>query len=200
MKFSSPHISFAALVDFVEGRTSPEQGAEARAHAAVCARCDGEMSRLEHVVGLMRTDEAEDAPRDLVAHAVGLFRSKAATATPKGFRKILAALDFDSMELKPAYGVRSGQVAARQLLFSAGGNDLDIRVAPSGEAWVVTGQVLGDCDGGGEANLRGDNADAHVELNEQCEFTLPPVPGGSYTLNLKFAGIEIEVPKLELGA
>lgn len=200
MKFSSQHISFAALVDLVEGRISPGQGTDARTHVAGCARCGKEMSHLEQVIGLMRTDEAEDAPRDVVSRAVGLFSPDAAATSPKGFRKILAALNFDSVALKPAFGLRSAQVAARQLLFSADGNDLDIRIESSGESWVVSGQVLGDCAGGGQVNLQGENGEAEVELNEQCEFTLPPVPGGNYTLKLRFAGIEVEVPKLELGA
>ncbi len=200
MRISSPHISFTALVDMVEGRAPAEQSAAARAHVSACERCTGEMSRLQHVVGLMRTDQAADAPRDVVAYAVGLFDSRRAATAPQGFRKIIAALNFDSRESSPAHAVRAGQAASRQLLFSADGNDFDIRVGPSGDAWVVTGQVLGDCGGGGAVNLHGANADARVELNELCEFALPPVPGGSYTLKLRFAGIEVEVSELELGA
>ena len=199
MKLTSPHISFAALVDVIEGRISTEQSATAQIHLAACERCEGELSRLEHVLGLMRTDTAADAPRDVIARAVELFVSQSAATAPRGFRKIIAALDFDSLGLQPAYGVRSGQSESRQLLFSADTTDVDLRVAQRGDAWVVSGQVLGDCAGGGAVKLFGENGEAHVELDDLCEFTLPPVPRGNYLLSLRFADIEIEVPQLELG-
>jgi hypothetical protein len=100
----------------------------------------------------------------------------------------------------PAYGVRSGQSAARQMLYSAGDNDLDLRVTPSGEAWVVSGQVLGSECAGGQVRLQSETDETAAPLNELCEFTLPPVPSGSYTLRVRFKDMEVEVPDLELRA
>jgi hypothetical protein len=112
-----------------------------------------------------------------------MFRSRAAEAEPSLLRRVVAALSFDSMQPGLAYGVRSGQAAARQMLYSAGDNDLDLRVQPVGDAWVVSGQVLGACTGG-RVELKGTDAEVSAVLNELCEFTLPGVAAGDYTLRL----------------
>jgi hypothetical protein len=197
------HLPFAKLADLAEGRLSPDERAPSLEHVSACGRCSAELARLEQVIGLMRTDRAEDAPPAVVSRAVSLFRLRAARASsePSLVRRIMAALSFDSLQMSPAYGVRSGQQGARQLLYSAGENDLDLRVTPSGEEWVVSGQVLGaECVGGGQVELQGANQTSRAELNDQCEFRLPPVPAGSYQLRLRLADAEVEVPELELKA
>jgi hypothetical protein len=157
------------------------------------------MESLARLVGLMRTDKSVDAPRSAVAAAVNLFRSRAVAEKPALVQRLLAALSFDSLSSAPAFGVRSGApAAARQLLYSAGDNDLDLRVSQSGEQWTVSGQVLGPC-AGGRAELEGDGGRAAAELNEQCEFTLSPLPTGSYTLRLRLSDVEIEIPEINLG-
>jgi hypothetical protein len=157
------------------------------------------LDELKQLVQLMRTDTAEDAPRDVKAQAIALFNARAASAKPSVVRRILAALNFDSAQSSPAYGLRSGQPQARQFLYSAGENDLDLRVKPSGESWVVSGQLLGQCEGG-QVRLEGEAATATVEMNDLCEFTLPPVPAGRYTLQLRLTDVEVEVSELDLKA
>lgn len=113
--------------------------------------------------------------------------------------RVVAVLSFDSRQLSPAFGIRSGRSVARQLLFSVGGNDLDLRVAPDDGAWIVSGQVLGDCDRG-DVELRGENITERASMNELCEFYLPRVPPGSYSLLVHISKLEIEVPEFELRA
>jgi anti-sigma factor RsiW len=199
MSTTSHHIPLERLADLAEGRLLPFESDAARAHISSCSSCAGRLARLEQVVGLMRTDTAEDAPPDVLARAVGLFRPRSASAErPSNLKRILATLSFDSMQAAHAFGVRSGQTSGRQLLFRAGENDLDLRVAPSGDAWVVSGQVLGECSGG-RVELRGaSGAVAQVVLNDLCEFSLPPVRAGDYTLRLRLPDVEIEVPEIDL--
>jgi hypothetical protein len=86
------------------------------------------------------------------------------------------------------------------MLYSAGDNDVDLRVQPAGESWVVSGQVLGEC-AGGSVRLEGGAAEvAAAELNELCEFTLPAVPSGTYKLRLRLNDVEVEIPELQLKA
>ena len=202
MKSIFTHLPFAKLADMAEGRLASDERTKSLEHVSACSRCSKELASLEHVIGLMRTDMAEDAPAAVVSRAVNLFRSRAAATAsePSLVKRILAALSFDSLQMSPVYGVRSGQPAARQLLYSAGENDLDLRVTPSGEAWVVSGQVLGAECAGGKIELEGASGVSHAELNDQCEFRLPPVPAGSYHLRLRIADTEVEVPELELKA
>jgi hypothetical protein len=206
MKRRSQHISFKTLADMAAESFGGEERAAAQSHISGCSRCATQLDRLAETVNLMRTDSAEDAPPETIARAVNLFRLRSAVAQPSAeaqpslVRRVLAALSFDSMQIAPAYGVRSGVAAARQLLYSAGEHDLDLRVTSKDESWVVAGQVLGEGCTGGEVLLQGASGHAIATLNEQCEFALPPVPSGSYTLRVRFNEVEVEVPGLELRA
>ena len=204
MEIDSHHIPFARLADYVEGRLGAEERAADRAHLESCRRCAGQSAELERLTALMRADTSEDAPRDVVAGAVGLFRAQAARAADKApslLRRLLATLSFDSQQLTPAFGVRSGQAApARQLLFSAGDVDVDLRLAHGDEGWTVSGQVLGPCKGGRVSLETAGGPEVEAELNSLCEFILPHVPGGSYSLRLRTDDYEVEIPGLELRA
>jgi hypothetical protein len=205
MKPIFKHLPFAELADLAEGRLAPEARQGKLEHLNACSRCSAELSRLEQVISLMRTDDSVDAPPALVSQAVNLFRARAASdasTSPSLARRILAALSFDSLQMSPAHGVRSGQAAARQLLYSAGENDLDLRVTRSGEDWVVAGQLLGaDCEGrAGSVELQGAENTIRAALNEQCEFRLPAVASGSYQLRVRLGDELIEIPELELKA
>ena len=205
MRLTPRHIPFARLADLAEGRLSPEEAAEERAHLADCTRCAGQAAQLGHLAALMRADTSEDAPAALVADVVRMFRARRtqAEAEPGLLRRLVAALTFDSNSLMPAFGVRSGQAApARQLLFSAGDLDVDLRLAQGPEGWTVSGQVLGPCQGGEVELVAADGSTAaHAALNELCEFTLlPPTPDGTYTLRLRLDGAEVEIPELNLKA
>ncbi|MDQ3743827.1 MAG: hypothetical protein M3444_05550 [Acidobacteriota bacterium] len=201
MKLAPRHIPFERLVDLAEGRVAPEESRDASAHLSTCAACAGQLAQVERLTQVMRTDNSEDAPRDLLAGALNLFRAR---PRREGFlRRVVAALSFDSGALRPAFGVRSGQAtSSRQLLFSAGDVDVDLRLAPGEEGWAVSGQVLGEC-AGGWAELGGaedEGRAARAELNELCEFALPAVPAGSYTLRLRLDDLLVEIPDLNLRA
>ena len=204
MRLTPRHIPFARLADLAEGRLSPEEAAEERAHLAGCTACSAQAAQVGHLAALMRADTSEDAPPELVASVVRMFRARRARDEEPGLlRRLVAALTFDSSSLQPAFGVRSGQAApARQMLFSAGDLDVDLRLAPGGEGWTVSGQVLGPCAGGEVelVNAEGSTA-ARATLNELCEFTLlPPTPDGTYALRLRLGGVEVEIPELSLKA
>ena len=203
MRLTPKHISFAQLADLVEGRLSADEARDDRAHLNTCARCTEQASQLGRITQLMRADASEDAPRDAIFNAVRMFRARPAReAAPGLLRRLVAALTFDSNALVPAFGVRSGQSAtARQLLFNAGDFDVDLRLAASGEGWTVSGQVLGPCVGGEvELGEAGQAATSSAALNDLCEFTLPPVPEGSYALRLRLNETEIEIQDLSLRA
>jgi hypothetical protein len=111
-------------------------------------------------------------------------------------RNIQATLIFDSFTTSPAFGVRSGPSVARQVLYSAEEIDLDIRIAPDDGKWVITGQVLGDCDAG-EIELIGPSRQ-HANLDNLLAFALAPVPPGEYGMRVRCGEIEIEVPEFNL--
>jgi hypothetical protein len=193
------HIPFEKLADIAEHRQSPEENEAMHSHLSDCQDCSRQLAKLEKLVNLMLTDTAEDAPPAVVSRTLNMFRTRVAEEKPSIIERVMAVLSFDSRQLSPAFGVRSGQSVARQLLFSVGEHDLDLRVAPDDGAWVVSGQVLGECEHG-EVLLRGASASESATLNELCEFTLPRVPSGKYSLVIRFSHTEIEVPEFELKA
>lgn len=170
-------------------------------HIAGCSHCEKELRRVDEVIHLMTTDRMPDAPRDIVAHAVNIFSSRAKSPLESLKRRILAALSFDSsMNQVPAFGVRSGQTGSRQLIYTAEENDIDLRLTKSDEMWVVTGQILREECAGGRVELEGLGGSAAAALNKMCEFTLPAVPSGKYLRRVHMADVEVEIPQLELSA
>jgi hypothetical protein len=200
MKTTSQHIPFARLADLAEDRASAEERTASMTHLAACSHCAAELQRVGQVLELMRTDTATDAPRDVLAYAINIFRGRE-LSEPSLLRRIVAALSFDSsMNMTPAFGVRSGQATARQLLYSAEQSDIDLRISCQDDEWIVAGQLLGQDCVGGRVEIEGESGLAVAALNELCEFTLPPLPPGSYTLRLLLRDAEVEIPQLELRA
>jgi hypothetical protein len=198
MTESSKHISFETLLDIADEHSKP--GSETASHLSDCARCADQMQRVEGLVRLMREDQSVDAPRGVLAYAVNIFAQRRAAPRSSFVKRLVAALSFDSFERAPAFGVRSGPGAARQLLYSAGDNDIDLRInEQENNRWAIAGQVLGEHCAGGEISLHGYEVSNAAYLNEQCEFTLPAVPAGTYELVVRLADLEVEVPRLEIG-
>jgi len=201
MKTSSQHIPFAKLADLSENRASADEQTASMAHLSACSHCAAELQRVGQVLELMRTDTATDAPRDVLAYAINIFSGSDQLSEPSLLRRIVAALRFDSsLNMAPAFGVRSGQATSRQLLYSAEQSDIDLRISSQDDQWIVAGQLLGQDCVGGRVEIEGESGLAAAALNELCEFTLPPVPSGSYTLRLRLQDAEVEIPQLELRA
>jgi hypothetical protein len=202
---TSSHLSFDQLTDMVQNRLSPAQQAQAQDHIASCQQCLGALARVRQVVGLMRDYDAVDAPEHVIAHAVPLLRQRGAAARgtheaarPSLPQRIIAALRFDGMQ-QPAPALRAGRPAMRQLLFDAGQYDVDLRIAPSGSAWAISGQVLGPHTSG-QVELHGPAEVVQTELSELSRFRLPPIPAGRYTLTLRLDAAEVEIADLEVGS
>jgi hypothetical protein len=143
----------------------------------------------------MKSDRATDAPRDLVQSAINIFSPE---TQPLTLRHIIAVLTFDSRYSGPAFGVRSLRSTSRQLLYSAQETDLDLRITVQNDECVVAGQVIREGCRSGRVEISGDAGSAAVSLNEVCEFTLPAIPVGNYSLRVKMPDVEIEIPELTL--
>jgi hypothetical protein len=194
MSTLSHHISFVRLVDLVDSRLAPDELAAARSHIATCLRCAAELAWLERVIGLMRTDTAEQPPAHVVAAAKRLFQPPAPALRPQ----LLAALQFDSARTPIAPGRRAGTAAQRQLLFAVSDYLLDVRLVLDGSQWAISGQLLGANDGR-KIELDGPAGTVQAALNELNEFALPPLPAGIYTLKLQLFASDIVVDGLEVG-
>lgn len=149
--------------------------------------------------------QLEQAPESVIQRAIDLWVARpAATAAGGGvLRRLVAALSFDSIGITPqAAGVRSvGGDGVRQLLFTADGRDIDLRVAPAADAgrWQISGQVLGP-DESGTAELRCADVQARAAWNELAEFRFDDVPAGACELTLRGADWELTLPPIDIPA
>jgi len=201
VNFRPSHIPFDRLVDWVEARLSVEERNQLQRHLTDCAHCRQELMQVERLFGLMQSDTSVDPPPAVVNRALRIFRSRQAPTTQPLLQRIVAALQFDSLQLAPAAGLRSGAAASRQLLFSAGDYDLDLRLTPTEqtERWAVAGQVLGSDLITGTVALQGVTATYETPLAAPGEFLLPTVAAGDYTLIVRLPDQEIAVEAFTVG-
>ena len=192
---SSAHIEFETLVDIAEARATLEALEPAMSHLSSCSTCADELNRLERLIVMMRSDAAGDAPYDVRGAAVKIFQREELSLP-----RIVAVLTFDSLNAGRALGMRSFHTASRQMLYSAHDTDVDLRIAVQNEECILTGQVIRRACLGGRVTVAGSAGSAETTLNDLCEFTLPAVPLGIYSLVVKLHDVEIEIPQLELKA
>lgn len=197
MNILSPHLSFTELADVADEQSTP--AAETLEHIDACSRCAKELQTLRQAIGLMRIDDIENAPASLIKNVRDMFRDRGANREPSRLARVLAALTFDSLTAKPAFGLRSGASAGRQLVYSTELADIDLRVSPQSGEWEIAGQILGSSHSGGKVNLESDSFCDSAELNELAEFGFQSVPSGIYTMFVQLPELEIELPPLQLG-
>jgi hypothetical protein len=142
----------------------------------------------------MRSDSTNDVPRDVLASALNIFSGESRVP----LRRIVALLTFDSHKAGPAFGMRSLPSASRQMLYSAEEIDVELRITMQDDECILAGQVIGEGCVEGHVEISGVAGRSQATLNEVCEFTLPPIPPGNYSLTVRILDREIEIPELEL--
>ena len=155
---------------------------------------------LNKIVQLMQTDNSADAPADAVQWSKNLFRSRAAEPEKSLLRRVLAVLQVDLSPDKAAFGERSASASqVRQMLFAAGGNLIDLRIAKVNKGFKVSGQILGEGFAGAEVKLFNEGKNFTVKSNELSEFSFDKIAKGKYTLSLIFKDKEIIIENIEIG-
>jgi hypothetical protein len=190
----SPHISLETLADMAEERAQSETLQAAESHIAECETCNDALQNLRRLILLMKSDTAEDVPRDVLRSVLSVFTP----ATPAPLPRIIAVLTFDSRAAGPAFGMRSIRTASRQLLYTAQETALDLRVTVENEECSLAGQIIRDNCAGAQIELSGVTGTVTTELNELCEFSFSAIPLGMYSLRVRMPDVEIEIPELEL--
>ena len=145
-----------------------------------------------------------DAPESTIQRALALFAHRAVTvsADSPSQTRSLATRVFDSLTTSPlALGLRSDRQGARQLLFSAEGRDIDLRISRMrpelSSRFTLAGQIFGP-DAAGQAELRATGYHAKQAWNEWSEFRFADVPAGPCTLLLTGDDWQIELPAFDI--
>lgn len=151
-----------------------------------------------------------DVPTWATARAMAVWRTPA-PAQPHLLQRLVAVLRFDSAETHAGLALRARDAAPRQLLYSVGGHDIDLRltsVAANPDRHDLCGQVLGPATAGRAAWLPmstdDDNADgsvpcAEANVDEMGEFVLSNLPSGRGRLRLRLDIDTVELPPIDLG-
>lgn len=191
---SSTHISVETLVNIAENRATPKALEAAMAHISACSACHDALRRLQQLILMMRSDSTTDAPRDVLSSAINIFSQEKRSS----LRRIVALLTFDSRNAGPVFGVRSVPAASRQMLYSAEDTDVELRISVQNDECILAGQVIGEGCAGAHVEISGVAGSSEATLNEECEFKLPPIPVGNYSLTVRMLDRQIEIPELEL--
>lgn len=147
----------------------------------------------------------QDAPESVIQRAIDVFAARpraAAVPSPAGgLRRLAAVLGFDSATLTPqAAGLRSGGVGParpRQMLFSAEGRDVDLRIEAAPGGCQVSGQVLGP-DAAGRVELQCGAFHADRDWTDLAEFRIDGVPAGICRIVLRSEGWEMVLPEIRI--
>ena len=151
--------------------------------------------QINQIVNLMQSDDSADAPQDAVRWAKNIFLTRAAAPQKSFVQKVLAVLQIDLSPNKAAFGERSASASkARQMLFQAGDNALDIRLTKTDNGFNLHGQILGE----GFANAVVKIGEFETYADETSEFKFANVPGGKYTLTFEYGEMEIVIEDLEI--
>ena len=155
---------------------------------------------INKIVRLMQTDDSQDAPQDAIQWSKNIFRTRAAAEPKKSFaQKVLAVLQMDLSPDKAAFGERSASASqARQMLFRAGENGLDLRIKTAEKGFALRGQILGAGFENAAVVISNRENSFETQANEISEFAFEEIPAGKYDVRLQKGEREIVVEGLEL--
>jgi hypothetical protein len=199
----SDFIPFDRLLDWIEGRLPAEEAAQLEA-ALVDAgpQAQGEVAWLR-AFGQARSSLELDTPSpDL--HAA-LLRQYQPPLARRIAERVAALLSFDSAMAQPAMaGLRSGELRARQLVFSCDLLEVALNMRPSrhGDRLDVNGQIfpreLPDPEGLLARLSRGGELVDVSLTNDLGEFQFVSLTPGDYTLDLVGDAGEVAVETFAL--
>lgn len=155
---------------------------------------------LDKIVYLMQTDKSVDAPANSIKWTKDLFRTRAIEPERFLVQKIIAVLQMDLSPNKAVFGERSVSAAkARQMLFGAGSNSIDLRISRVKKGFTMTGQILGEGFAGAEIKLTKPERSHTSQTSELSEFKIENISGGKYTLSMNQNNQEIIIEDIEIG-
>ena len=153
---------------------------------------------LDKIVKLMQADDSADAPADAVRWSKNIFRARAVEPKRSLAKRVLAVLQMDLTPDRAVFGERSASASeVRQMLFAAGDNQIDLRIAKAGRGLKVTGQILGEGFAGAEIRLFNENKNFTTESTDLGEFSFEKISKEKYTLSLTLKDKEIVIENIK---
>ena len=146
----------------------------------------------------MLADRTPDAPADAIKWAKDHFRTRVVEQPAGLLQRIKAAVTVNIAPGELAFGERSGSSAqARQMLFEAGENAIDLRITALDGKFDIRGQILGAGFENAEIQLSGDTNHT-AKADDMATFTFSGIAAGDYTLAVSGTTTEIVIEELTL--
>ena len=156
-------------------------------------------NNFERIITLMMNDRSEDAPADARKYVKNLFRTRAAEPQPSMLRRIIGVLAMDLAPAKAAFGERSAAGAeARQMMFDADENAVDMRVSAAAAGFDIRGQILGSGFENCDAEISGDSVSIRIQIDSNGGFAFTGLKAGTYSLTIKGTASDIVIEKFTL--
>ena len=146
----------------------------------------------------MLADRTPDAPADTIKWAKDHFRTRVVEQPAGLLQRIKAAITVNIAPGELAFGERSVDAGqARQMLFEAGENAIDLRITAVGNRFDVRGQILGAGFENAEIQLSG-ATNYTARADDMATFTFTGVAAGDYDVTVSGTRTEIVVEELTL--
>jgi len=183
------HFGLEEWVDFSRD-VIPEKRKKAMQHhlETGCADCGNVAQTWKRVYQMGRVDSSYEPPESILRAVKGNFAIHG--PQPQSSMPIVARLLFDSFANALPAGIRSGEGAARQLLYTTGTHEVDLRIEPQYDSARVlfVGQLLNSADVNQPVDkaivalVAGKNTLAESVTNHLGEFSLDCKVEGSFQL------------------
>lgn len=162
---------------------------------------DTHLTDEDLITALRRSASLETPPPWLLAQAQAIWQPtpRPAQAGP-GLARWIAQLVSDFTAPPLALGLRSAGGGERQVLCTAEGLDIELRIAPDDSGrWRLSGQVLGSESLHGVTLDDGSSQHAGI-VSDQSEFRFDALASGRWRIELQTDAATIELPTLEIAA
>jgi hypothetical protein len=158
-----------------------------------------EEQNIEHIIKRMLADTSVDAPQDEIKYARNLYRTRAAEPKASVIQRVLAVMQVDLAPNRAAFGERSATGAqARQLLFDAGKNAVDLRITAVKNGFDIRGQILGDGFENGGIEVTDDETSFNAKIDKTSGFSFSVPSAGKYDLTIRGNNGEIVIEKVKI--
>jgi hypothetical protein len=203
-------LSFATLVDWVEGRLPPDEAAivaEQVEQADAATRAD--VAWLRSFAQISSQFVMADPPPEVRQRLVRRFEATMqGRQQPAPLRRLVAALRFDTSSQPAPVGIRAAgtPLAERQLIYSTDLIDIALNIHPRlrDRRLDINGQIFAEGqplpDRLGIQLLIGTTEQGITYADDLGEFVFEAVPPGSYDLAVVSDRFEVVIPQLELKA
>ena len=190
------HVSDDVWGDFIENRLSAAAAAKIQGHLNTgCEKCAREWESWKRLLGAFEQSRAATPPASVLHRAFDIFDSF--VPQPTLLERILASLVFDSRQNAMPAMARASTGSAFNLVYTAGGANVQLWCEFDGMCWQVTGQAL-PADSFWSVAAVGANNEVKSDADDSGEFRLADLTPGQYDLVIRGARQEVVIPVVHL--